>query len=109
MRAHPLPEARSYADLMLTELRKVIPSFLKRVDLPDRGVARQRVPGRHPHAPWRSWRPGCSPTRQPAATRRRAFDLVDFDPDAEVKLVAVDALPLHRTCPRPRSTTGCGR
>src|SRR3954453_16120961 len=39
MRAHPLPEARSYADLMLTELRKVIPSFLKRVDLPDRGGA----------------------------------------------------------------------
>jgi thymidylate synthase ThyX len=39
MRAHPLPEARTYADLMLTELRKVIPSFLKRVDLTDRGVA----------------------------------------------------------------------
>src|SRR5438445_327499 len=39
MRSHPLPEARAYADLMLTELRKVIPSFLKRVDLDDRGVA----------------------------------------------------------------------
>jgi thymidylate synthase ThyX len=39
MRAHPLPEARAYADLMLTELRKVIPSFLKRVDRPDRGGA----------------------------------------------------------------------
>jgi len=39
MRSHPLPEARFYADLMLTELRKVIPSFLQRVDLPDRGVA----------------------------------------------------------------------
>src|SRR6266540_4834147 len=39
MRAHPLPEARAYAELMLTELRKVIPSFLKRVDLDDRGVA----------------------------------------------------------------------
>ena len=39
MRAHPLPEARAYADLMLHELRKVIPSFLKRVDLDDRGVA----------------------------------------------------------------------
>ena len=36
---HPLPEARAYADLMLVELRKVIPSFLKRVDLPDRGGA----------------------------------------------------------------------
>ncbi|HLG00596.1 MAG TPA: FAD-dependent thymidylate synthase, partial [Acidimicrobiia bacterium] len=39
MRAHPLPEARWYADLMLRELRKVIPSFLKRVDREDRGVA----------------------------------------------------------------------
>ena len=28
MRAHPLPEARVYAELMLEELRKVIPSFL---------------------------------------------------------------------------------
>ena len=39
MRAHPLPEAREYADAMLHELRKVIPSFLRRVDLPDRGGA----------------------------------------------------------------------
>ncbi len=85
MRAHPLPEARRYADLMLHELRKVIPSFLKRVDLDDRGVA------------WSSY----------LSTNRSAMDelaerllgdlepddtapvtLVDFDPDAEVKLVA---------------------
>ena len=39
MRAHPLPEARSYGELMLTELRKVIPSWVKRVDVPDRGGA----------------------------------------------------------------------
>ena len=37
MRAHPLPEARRYADLMLEELRKVIPSFLQRIDRPERG------------------------------------------------------------------------
>ena len=37
MRAHPLPEARHYADMMLDELRKVIPSFLQRVDVPARG------------------------------------------------------------------------
>ncbi len=37
MRAHPLAEARHYADLMLTELRKVIPAFLRRVDEPQRG------------------------------------------------------------------------
>ena len=39
MRAHPLPEAQMYAQLMLDELRKVIPSFLVRVDRPDRGGA----------------------------------------------------------------------
>ena len=39
MRAHPLPEARAYAAMMLEELRKVIPSFLTRVDREDRGVA----------------------------------------------------------------------
>ena len=37
MRAHPLPEAQHYSVLMLHELRKVIPSFLRRVDLPERG------------------------------------------------------------------------
>jgi thymidylate synthase ThyX len=37
MRAHPLPEARTYADMMLIELRKVIPSFLQRVDVAERG------------------------------------------------------------------------
>src|SRR5262250_1987996 len=37
MRAHPLREVRDCADRMLVELRKVIPAFLKRVDVPDRG------------------------------------------------------------------------
>jgi thymidylate synthase ThyX len=37
MRAHRLPEARRYAELILTELQKVIPSFLSRLDRPDRG------------------------------------------------------------------------
>src|SRR3984957_6345748 len=37
MRAHPLPEARWYGELMLTELRKVIPSWVRRVDAADRG------------------------------------------------------------------------
>src|SRR5213596_3531758 len=39
MRAHPLREVRVYADLMLVELRKVIPAFLKRLDVPERGGA----------------------------------------------------------------------
>ena len=37
MLASPLPEAREFAAMMLTELRKVIPSFVARVERPDRG------------------------------------------------------------------------
>ena len=35
--AHPLPEARSYGAMILRELQTVIPSFVTRVDRPDRG------------------------------------------------------------------------
>ena len=38
MRSHPLAEVRYYSSHILTELRKVIPGFLKRVDVEDRGV-----------------------------------------------------------------------
>ena len=37
--ASPLPEAREFGELALPELRKVIPAFVKRVDMPDRGGA----------------------------------------------------------------------
>src|SRR6266571_8072647 len=39
MRAHPLREVRDYAELMLVELRKVIPAFLRRLERPERGGA----------------------------------------------------------------------
>jgi thymidylate synthase ThyX len=35
--AHPLPEARAYGQMILTELQAVMPSFLTRVQRPDRG------------------------------------------------------------------------
>jgi thymidylate synthase ThyX len=35
--ASPLPEAREYGDMILTELAKVIPSFVGRIERPDRG------------------------------------------------------------------------
>jgi thymidylate synthase ThyX len=86
MRAHPLPEARAYAELMLGELRKVIPSFLKRVDLDDRGVA------------WSTYLASTRsaveeiaadlfPEGSPADTDSPAVQLLDWDPDGEVKLV----------------------
>src|SRR2546430_15223772 len=85
MRAHPLQEVRPYADLMLVELRKVIPAFLRRVDLPDRGVA---------------WSSCLNETRRAIAgvaaeiladeapTPRDEVTLTDFDPDGEAKVVA---------------------
>jgi thymidylate synthase ThyX len=35
--AHPLPEARQYGRMILEELQKVMPSFVARVERPDRG------------------------------------------------------------------------
>jgi thymidylate synthase ThyX len=37
LRAHPLPEAQAYAELINTELQQVIPDFISRLDRPDRG------------------------------------------------------------------------
>ncbi len=91
MRAHPLPEARSYADLMLTELRKVIPSFLKRVDLDDRGVAwstylaTTRSAMEEQAARW--FPPSAPPEDAPRVT------LTSFDPDAEINLVTAMLYP----------------
>jgi len=85
MRANPLPEARLYADLMLTELRKVVPSFLRRVDQPDRG-------GR-----WSQYLSDTSTdTKQVVhdlfaseeAQPEESVVLSDFDPEGEDKLLA---------------------
>jgi thymidylate synthase ThyX len=35
--AHPLPEARSYGEMLLAAVQAVIPSFVSRVERPDRG------------------------------------------------------------------------
>jgi thymidylate synthase ThyX len=37
--ASPLPEARAFGELALEQLQKVIPSFVRRVEMPDRGGA----------------------------------------------------------------------
>ena len=85
MRAHPLTEVREYADLMLTELRKVIPAFLTRVDVPDRG------------GKWSEYRRETETgTAEVAADAlagitpepRAEVVLADFDPEGELKVVA---------------------
>ncbi len=93
MRAHPLPEARAYAELILVELRKVIPSFLTRIDRPERGGA------------WASYlRTTRERTAEVAAElfgggeaasaeAAPAVTLVDFDPDGEDKVLAAMLYP----------------
>ena len=90
MRASELPEARSYSDLMLRELRKVIPSFLKRVDLPDRGEVTSSYMADNRDAVQEISDKLLTP--QPLA-QDSEVDLVDFDPDAEVKLVTAMLYP----------------
>ncbi|HEY3942311.1 MAG TPA: FAD-dependent thymidylate synthase [Acidimicrobiales bacterium] len=102
MRTHPLPEARHYADLMLHELRKVIPSFLQRVDQPERGGAwadylattRQetaRVVRRlWPDDPDGETGPGAA---GPGAADDVDVTLVDFDPEGEDKVLAAICFP----------------
>ncbi|MEK6665262.1 MAG: FAD-dependent thymidylate synthase, partial [candidate division NC10 bacterium] len=95
MRTDPLSEVRAYADLMLTELRKVIPAFLKRVDRPDRGgVWSQYLADRRQamEAVAGKLLSGVTPEVRPEVT------LTDFDPEGEVKVVAA-ALYASSTLP----------
>jgi len=83
--AHPLAEMREYGELMLAELRKVIPAFLKRVDVEDRGIAWSRY--------WRETRErtrdvAARTLAETSAQARPEVTLTDHDPDGEVKVVA---------------------
>jgi thymidylate synthase ThyX len=107
MRAHPLAEVRTCADLMLVELRKVIPDFLRRVDLPERGGT------------WSAYLAETRRATEEVAARlldgalpepRGEVTLTDFDPDGEVKVVAaalyaVSALPDDQLLARARALT----
>jgi thymidylate synthase ThyX len=84
MFADPLSEVRGCAQQLLTELRKVMPAFVVRVDQPDRG---------------RRWSEYLADTRhrtQAAASAlvtaepepRDEVTLTDWDPDGEMKIVA---------------------
>ena len=95
MRAHPLPEARTYADLMLAELRKVIPSFLRRVDIEDRGVATSRYVEQNHRALAEIAENVFGATSVDPAPPVR---LLDFDPEGETKVVAAALYP-HTSLP----------
>jgi thymidylate synthase ThyX len=109
MRSHALPEARDYADLMLNELRKVVPSFLKRVDLDDRGIVWSRY-FETTRRRMEDVTERLLPADELVAERAPTVRLTDFDPDAEVKLVAsmlypYTSLPEHQIEQRVRTMT----
>ncbi len=83
--AHPMSEMREYGLLMLTELRAVIPAFLKRVDIEGRGIAWSRY--------WQETRERTAEVTGKSllgvtAEPREAVTLTDFDPDGELKVIA---------------------
>ena len=91
MRAHPLREVRDCADLMLAELRKVIPAFLRRVDIPERGGAWSAYleeTRRETRDVARRLLPPEPPRRPQGLEAADEVVLTDFDPDGEVKVVA---------------------
>ncbi len=89
---------------MLHELRKVIPSFLRRVDLPERGGrwSEYLAATRHDTAALVDELFGSTPVDAAAEV-----ELVDFDPEAEDKLLAAicyshSTLPEHQLLDRVR-------
>lgn len=83
MQAHPLEEARDYARMMIEELRHVIPAFVRRVDVPDRGgVWSQYYSDIREQMEEMTNRLGETPADVPEV------ELTEWDPDAESKLAA---------------------
>jgi thymidylate synthase ThyX len=83
MQSNPLREVQDYGAMMLGELRKIIPSFLTRVDLEERGVRWSQYLARvrsdlEDHASGLSGPSDIGPS----------VTLVDWDPDAELKIAA---------------------
>ncbi len=84
MRASHLPEAQEYAELILAELRKVIPSFLRRLDLPERGgewVEYFRQTSRDSELIVNTLTDATKSSNYPSV------ELTDFDPDGEDKVL----------------------
>jgi len=94
MNASSLAEARKYSQMMLVELRKVIAGFLSRVDVEDRGVAwsdyfrdiaqnmNELVEGE-----------GAPLDGGDFDLERDEVEMLDYDPDAEIRLVAAALYP----------------
>jgi thymidylate synthase ThyX len=96
MLSSPLGEARALGRLIQAELEKVIPSFVRRVDMEDRGVAWRRylaetrdrsdstardLMAAHAISPWESG-------EELHGVENPTVELVEFDADGESKIAA---------------------
>ena len=104
LRAHPLPEARAYAELINAELQQLIPEFLTRLDRPDRGgvwvdylreTATSLAEDAGVLSPENEWGP-------PGVT------LVDWDGDGEDRILAAALFPYSHAS-RSDCSLRCGR
>lgn len=107
MQSHPLAEARVYGEMLGEELAKVIPAFVRRVGVPDRGGAwSEYLAARRDELGALAGELGLSAEGSPGALRSRASELpagdgvtlVDWDPDGEAKILAACLYP-HANLP----------
>ncbi len=82
---HPLAEMREFGELITVELRKVIPEFLKRVDVRDRGVAWSRY-WQETHDRIEELTARVLADEKPEV--REEVNLIDHDPEGELKVAA---------------------
>ena len=99
MAGHPLPEVREYGVLVHEELVKVIPSFLTRLDRPERGGAwRDYLAGRRDETTalvaslWPE--DAVTPPRGEPGPGAASVRLTDFDPDGEDKVLTAICFPV---------------
>ncbi len=94
MRAAPESEVREFGQMILDELRAVIPAFVKRVDKEDRGVVWSRYLEENQVAMRKlsgSILDGVS-----AQVTDEEVTLTDFDPEGEIKVVAAALYSVSR-------------
>ena len=90
LRAHPLPEARSYADLIAAELQATIPDFVSRLDRPDRGGAWTEYLADLHTALAAASAQLAAPDTMPAGDEVR---LQSWDRDGEIRIMAAALFP----------------
>ncbi len=92
LQSHPLAEARAAGERILAELRKVIPIFMRRVDVPERGTAWSRyLAGTRDALAAQAAALPLPAAAAPAAGP--SVSLTEFDPEGELNVIAAALYP----------------